>query len=77
MQVTVQFFAAFREAAGQRERSLETFAKTTGELRAELVKTIPALAGTASVAVNERLANWKTAIAEGDRILLFPPVAGG
>jgi molybdopterin converting factor small subunit len=33
--------------------------------------------GHCKVAINDEMADWDTAVNDGDTILLFPPVAGG
>jgi len=39
----------------------------------------PALASArgAKVAINDELADWNSTLKDGDKILFFPPVAGG
>ena len=33
--------------------------------------------GHCKVAINDRMVDWSAQVAEGDTVLLFPPVAGG
>lgn len=77
--VRVRFFAAFREAAGTKTGVISTDAATTGELFAELAARFEGLQRPPAslVAVNDRMVNWDSAIAEGDEVLFFPPVSGG
>ena len=79
MNVTVRYFAAFREAAGLETEQAQTGASTTGELFAECQARHGGLQNfTASlVAINDEMAQWESAIEEGDEVLFFPPVAGG
>jgi molybdopterin converting factor small subunit len=79
MRLNVQYFAAFREAAGTASEELETAAATPDELFAECAGRHPGLRRyTASlVAVNDEMSDWNRALADGDRVLFFPPVAGG
>jgi molybdopterin converting factor subunit 1 len=79
MQVSVRYFAAFREAAGVEVETLETSAASTAELFSECRSRHPALRSWSAsmVAVNDELASWEAPISEGDEILFFPPVAGG
>ncbi len=79
MKLTVRYFAAFREAAGVETESVETDARTTGELFTECRARHGALEHYESslVAVNDEMARWDSALAEGDEVLFFPPVAGG
>lgn len=79
MRLSVQYFAAFREAAGTGSEELITSASTPEALFAECAERHPDLHRyTASlVAVNDQMADWDRVLAEGDRVLFFPPVAGG
>jgi len=79
MHVEVRYFAAFREATGTASELLETRAETAAELFAECLTRHPSLRSYARalVAVNDEMVAWQHAIAEGDQVLFFPPVAGG
>ena len=79
MRVTVRYFAAFREAAGTGSEQLETAAGTTAELFAECAARHPSLQQykASMVAINDEMSAWDAALAEGDEVLFFPPVAGG
>ncbi len=79
MNVTVRYFAAFREAAGLETESVKTAAATTGGLFEECRARHGALQpwDASLVAVNDEMVQWDSAISEGDEILFFPPVAGG
>lgn len=78
-QVRVRLFAAFREAAGLETETRDTDATTADELFDELCAAHPGLRreSAALVAINERMADWHSAIEDGDEVLYFPPVAGG
>ena len=77
--VTAKYFAAFRERAGRDAEPLTTDATTTAELYDELAGRYGFADSMArcKVAINDRLADWSTSLAEGDEVLFFPPVAGG
>lgn len=77
--IDVQFFAAYRDAAGVGEIAFTTEAKTAEELFVALKVQYPQLERfpAAKVAINDNLADWSTNLIDGDRVLLFPPVAGG
>jgi molybdopterin converting factor small subunit len=77
--ITVRYFAMFRENAGVAEESISTNASTAAdvfmETRARHGSSEPT--GHCKVAINEVMADWETPVGDGDVVLLFPPVAGG
>ena len=77
--ITVRYFAAFREAAGIEQESLQTDAASAGDLFRSLVHRHGSSEpmGHCKVAINDEMAAWDDPISEGDTVLLFPPVAGG
>ena len=77
--IHVQYFAAYREAVGASSEALQTSAASTGDLFEELQRRHPSLEryDAMRVAINDAMASWDDSIADGDRVLLFPPVAGG
>lgn len=77
--VQVNWFAAYREATGIAAEPVETLAGTTADLYDEMIRRHPGLStlSRALVAINDEMANWETLLADGDRVLFFPPVAGG
>jgi molybdopterin converting factor subunit 1 len=79
MKIAIRYFAAFREATGIASEPVDTQAETTAELFAECADRHPALQSYSAslVAVNDEMANWRHALADGDEVLFFPPVAGG
>ena len=79
MQITVKWFAAYREATGTAQESVETHAATAEELFSEMMQRHDQLASysSAMVAINDEMAGWNSAIKAGDNVLFFPPVAGG
>jgi len=79
VRVDVCYFAAFREAAGTSGESLDTTAATPAALFDECARNHAGLRRfTASlVAVNDEMCDWERPLADGDRVLFFPPVAGG
>jgi len=78
-QVTVRLFAAFREAAGTETLECSTAAANVADLFRELCEQHLGLRPEAAalVAVNDEMADWHSPVADGDRVLFFPPVAGG
>ena len=77
--ITVRYFAVFRENAGIGEETLETDATTAAEVfeatRDRHGSSEPL--GHCKVAINDEMASWESGVADGDVVLLFPPVAGG
>ena len=79
--LTVRFFALYRERAGA---SVESFALPQGATVASLVAAVrqrhPNLAPPEVdivVAVNSEYASAETSLSDGDEIALIPPVSGG
>ena len=77
--IQVEYFAAYREAVGCAEESVETSAATLDALFRELEARHPNLERFAAmrVAVNDAMAKLEDPLTDGDRVLFFPPVAGG
>lgn len=78
-QITVQYFALFRERVGRSEETVSSDAVTAGDLFAECQQRHAGLESFAAskVAINDQLLDWSSPIADGDAVLFFPPVAGG
>ncbi len=79
MNITVRYFAAFREAAGVATESLETVAVSPAKLFNECANRHAGLQAysTSLVAINDEMAGWDSILSDGDEVLFFPPVAGG
>ena len=77
--ITVRYFAMFRENAGVAEETLEVDANTAADVFAATAgrhgSSEPI--GHCKVAINDDMADWDSAVNDGDVLLLFPPVAGG
>ena len=79
LRVHIEYFALFREQAGCAEETVETVAGDPGQLYAELAERhgLTLEPGRLKVAVNDRFVDWDASLADGDRVVFIPPVAGG
>jgi molybdopterin synthase sulfur carrier subunit len=77
--ITVRYFAAFRERAGRGEESISVDAETAADVFAATADRHGSSEplGHCKVAINDDMADWDSPVADGDVVLLFPPVAGG
>lgn len=77
--ITVRYFALFRENAGIDGETVELDADTAGDVFRQLGDRHGSTGALerCKVAINDELADWETPVADGDTVLLFPPVAGG
>lgn len=77
--LTVRYFAGFREHAGVTEETVSLSAENAADvfrmLKDRHGSTEPQ--GHCKVAINDEMANWESSVSDGDVVLLFPPVAGG
>ena len=78
-QISVNWFAAYRDATGTTGEAVQTSAETAQALFSEMILRHPKLTvfNGALVAINDEMADWNSPLADGDRVLFFPPVAGG
>ena len=77
--LTVRYFAMFRENAGVDEETLSIEAATAADVFAATKDRHGSSEplGHCKVAINDVMADWDSPVADGDTLLLFPPVAGG
>lgn len=77
--LTVCYFAGFREHAGVSQESVRLKASTAADVFSQLKERHGSSEplGHCKVAINDEMAAWDSAVSEGDTVLLFPPVAGG
>lgn len=79
MKIHVTYYALLRQERGLSQETVDSQAKTVGELFSEL----KALHGfklsevQVKAAVNAQVASWDAPLCDGDTVLLIPPVAGG
>ena len=75
----MQYYAAFREAAGIREEELQTAADTTAELYHEIALRYRFSFDRSilRVVVNDRIVPWTERVRDGDRVVFLTPFAGG
>lgn len=77
--IKVRYFAVFREHAGISEETLSLDAATAIDVFEQTKGRHGSgePAGHCKVAINDAMADWSSPVADGDTVLLFPPVAGG
>ncbi len=77
--ITIRYFAVFREHAGVGEESLSLDASTAMDVYHQTQERHGSKepVGHCKVAINDVMADWSSAVDDGDTVLLFPPVAGG
>jgi molybdopterin converting factor subunit 1 len=77
--ITVRYFAIFRENAGRDEETVSLDVETAGDVFEQLKDRHGSSEplGHCKVAINDEMAEWNSAVRDGDTVLLFPPVAGG
>ena len=77
--IKIRYFAAFRERAGVGEESLTLDVATAADVFAATSDRHASgePIGHCKVAINDEMADWSSPVADGDTVLLFPPVAGG
>ena len=81
MNVTVKLFAAYQEAYNQPELALEVEPGTTVEMIGDRIRApypdLVALAPITRYGVNHAFVEPSQPVADGDEIVLIPPVSGG
>ncbi|MGO4888474.1 molybdopterin converting factor subunit 1 [Anaerobacillus sp. MEB173] len=77
--IKVLLFAAFEEALGKRELSMEASSLTVAQLREKLsaeYSSLPSL-DNVMIAVNEEFVEDNAILHENDVVAIIPPVSGG
>ena len=79
MNVKVRYFALFREQVGVESEFADFPGGSAADLFQQMAGQHAALMpeSAALVAINDEMSAWETAVADGDEVLFFPPVAGG
>ena len=77
--ITVCYFAIFREHAGIDGETLTLDVETAGDVFEHVQHRHGSKEplGHCKVAINDEMVDWSTPVSDGDVVLLFPPVAGG
>jgi molybdopterin synthase sulfur carrier subunit len=77
--LTIRYFAMFREHAGTGEETVTLDADTASDVFSQLRDRHGSREplGHCKIAINDEMADWDSTVADGDTVLLFPPVAGG
>ncbi len=77
--IHIQYFAILREQRDVANETLQTPEETPralyGALKAEHEFTLDT--DRVRVVVNEEFVDWDSTLADGDRVVFIPPVAGG
>ncbi len=78
-EISIQYFALFRDARGRSSESMQTDARTPKELYDELGlgQTFPFDERRLKVALNDEFSTWDTPLSSGDNVVFIAPVAGG
>ena len=81
MEITVKFFAIYREKSGTGKMKMDLPKDSSvGSLANEIAHLFPNLTrkpSTLLVAVNDEYKDHKHVLATGDEVALIPPVSGG
>ncbi len=84
MSLKILYFASLREMLGTsgEEMTLPAGVTDVASLRAHLAArgnswTVLSQSKSVRTAVNQRMADAETAVADGDEVAFFPPVTGG
>ena len=79
MKIEVRYFALFREQAGCASETIEWVGGTAADLFSRMIEKHAFLMPEAAalVAINDEMAGWESVLNDGDKVLFFPPVAGG
>lgn len=81
MQIQVRYFAVFRERLGRESETIELPAGARVGAALELLASrhdaVRALRGRFQIAVNQEMVRDDAPLADGDELVLIPPVAGG
>jgi molybdopterin synthase sulfur carrier subunit len=81
MQITIRYFAAYREITGRDSESLEvTEGATISDLQRELARRyagLDKLLARSIYAVNRRYVPIETPLQDGDELVFIPPMGGG
>lgn len=77
--IRIHYYAILREQSGLSEETVSTSAADVGALYNELRERHNFTLGIDAlrVVVNDEFQEWDAEIAEGDKVVFIPPVAGG
>ncbi len=81
MQITIKFFARFKEIAGTGQLTQDVPEQTTLAQLLGILKTkfsdLPLGADRTILSINQEFASPETVLHDGDEVAIFPPVSGG
>jgi len=77
--VKMSYYAAFREAAGRSEESLESAARTAADLYDEVARLHGFIFDRSilRVVLNDTIVPWSSEVRDGDTVVFLAPFAGG
>jgi molybdopterin converting factor subunit 1 len=77
--VSIQYYAVLKEQRGKSEETLTTTAETARDLYEHLRGShgLSLSADRLRVAINNEFADWDQRLADSDKVVFIPPVAGG
>jgi len=78
-EITVLYFAEFRDLRGLPREKITTTTDTVGDLYRELCGKfdLPYRPGIVRAAVNEELSEWHTPLSGGETVVFLAPFGGG
>jgi len=75
----MHYYAAFRDATGLREETVQSTAMTAAELYQEIAAHhgLPFDLSSLRVALNDQIVPWTSQVTDGDSVVFLAPFAGG
>jgi sulfur-carrier protein len=79
MQITIHYYAILREQRGLDAETVEVSSTSLQQLYQDLSRTFAFSIAQRHIrpAINDEFCDWDHPVANGDRVVFVPPVAGG